>query len=379
MSKASPLVNGFARPLLPILPASVFALALLTPGTGHACSGTDCIQIWSTEDGGGALAVYWDFTNKKVNAPYIFCGTSDCIFSTIDPGFMTPPDVPPDGYYPLIDGTEVSIEALSLDPGLNVMIQGNKLVENEPEFLGTAPTLHVHPTWGLRLPDKVEADYTMTFILTTDSPAYTSSQEYSLIIASVLPPTPSDSTPTPTPTATPSPTGCPADLNDDQHVTIDELVLAVGAALGSEPVEPAFDLDGDGSVSVSELVAAVEAMLDGCPGVPLDPTLANIQRTIFTPRCAISICHNSQYKAGTMVLEEGQAYDQLVGVEPSVFTAAEAGFLRVDPGDPENSFLLVKINGPPPGEGSRMPLQGRLLNAREEQLIRDWIAQGAQP
>jgi len=66
-----------------------------------------------------------------------------------------------------------------------------------------------------------------------------------------------------------------------------------------------------------------------------------------------------------------------VGVPPTVDTARAAGFLRVDPGKPENSFLIVKLDGPPPGEGSRMPLTGALLTDAEVQLISDWIAQGA--
>jgi hypothetical protein len=48
--------------------------------------------------------------------------------------------------------------------------------------------------------------------------------------------------------------------------------------------------------------------------------------------------------------------------------------LRVDPGHPENSFLLVKLEGPPPDQGSRMPLTGAPLTDAEIQRIRDWIA-----
>ena len=81
--------------------------------------------------------------------------------------------------------------------------------------------------------------------------------------------------------------------------------------------------------------------------------------------------------AGNLVLDADHAYAQLVGVEPFIDTARAAGLLRVDPGHPENSFLLVKLEGPPPDQGSRMPLTGPLLSATAEiRLIRDWIAQG---
>ena len=57
----------------------------------------------------------------------------------------------------------------------------------------------------------------------------------------------------------------------------------------------------------------------------------------------------------------------------------EAGQLRVDPGRPDNSFLLIKLVGPPLGAGSRMPLLGDPLDAGQIQLVADWILQGAQP
>jgi hypothetical protein len=50
-------------------------------------------------------------------------------------------------------------------------------------------------------------------------------------------------------------------------------------------------------------------------------------------------------------LSAGSAYDQLVGVLPD-----------------------VKLEGPPPDQGSRMPLTGAPLTEAEIQRIRDWIA-----
>jgi len=89
-------------------------------------------------------------------------------------------------------------------------------------------------------------------------------------------------TPTATPlstnTATPSvtqsraPTGtaavpaCAGDCNGNGQVTVDDLVLAVNIALGSQPVArcAAVDRDGNGVVSVAELVTAVTRALNGC-------------------------------------------------------------------------------------------------------------------
>jgi hypothetical protein len=87
----------------------------------------------------------------------------------------------------------------------------------------------------------------------------------------------------------------------------------------------------------------------------------------------------AQSPAGNLILETGQSYAQLVGVPPDVSTARDAGLLRVDAGHPENCFLLIKLEGPPPDQGSRMPLNDSPLSEAEIQRIRDWIAQGAHP
>jgi hypothetical protein len=52
--------------------------------------------------------------------------------------------------------------------------------------------------------------------------------------------------------------------------------------------------------------------------------------------------------------------------------------LRVDPGNPDNSFLLRKLLGPGPGEGNRMPANSSTpLSDRVVGAVRDWILAGA--
>ncbi len=108
-------------------------------------------------------------------------------------------------------------------------------------------------------------------------------------------------------------------------------------------------------------------------------SLAIIQAMIFDATCTTAFCHDSQGMSGGLVLEAGQSYANLVGVEPTNPAALEAGLLRVDPGDPDNSFILIKLDDPSPEEGSRMPLGLPPLSASEVQLIRAWIAAGAPP
>lgn len=66
---------------------------------------------------------------------------------------------------------------------------------------------------------------------------------------------------------------CPGDCNGDFEVTVNELVLGVGIALGQNAVAqcPAIDRDGDGEVTIDELLAAVSAALNSCPSA-LTPT-----------------------------------------------------------------------------------------------------------
>ena len=76
---------------------------------------------------------------------------------------------------------------------------------------------------------------------------------------------------TPTATASGAPTGtpgfCAGDCNGDGAVAIDELILGVNIALGSQPVSacPGFDTDGDGTTRIDELILAVQNALAGCP------------------------------------------------------------------------------------------------------------------
>jgi putative iron-regulated protein len=70
---------------------------------------------------------------------------------------------------------------------------------------------------------------------------------------------------------------CGGDCDADGTVTINELVLAVGIALGTNPASAcsAIDTDGDDQASIAELVAAVGHALDGCPLARLDVGIIN--------------------------------------------------------------------------------------------------------
>ena len=89
-------------------------------------------------------------------------------------------------------------------------------------------------------------------------------------------------------------------------------------------------------------------------------------------RC--STCHLSGDEAGKLALYAGGAYDSLVNV-PAIVGPLK----RVAPGDPDNSFLLRKIEGTQAdvGGGARMPLGSTPLPDELVKAIRTWIEAGA--
>jgi hypothetical protein len=92
-------------------------------------------------------------------------------------------------------------------------------------------------------------------------------------------PTPTATLPlgTPPPTATPPPgaptptvppgSACLGDCDNDRTVSVSDLVRGVSIALALQPLSacPGFGGNNDGRVSVNELVAAVGNALGGCP------------------------------------------------------------------------------------------------------------------
>ena len=77
-------------------------------------------------------------------------------------------------------------------------------------------------------------------------------------------------------------------------------------------------------------------------------------------------------------LTEGNSYDQLVGIR----ALEDPTLHRVVAGDPERSFLYLKVGGAPPladipAIGTRMPPRAPPIDPEDMDLIRRWILQGA--
>lgn len=131
------------------------------------------------------------------------------------------------------------------------------------------------------------------------------------------------------------------------------------------------------------LVLALSSSLWGCSNRPTEPSdgpvrFANDIQPILTSSCASSGCHgsNAEPPEKPMVLLAGQAYDNIVGVS----SAQLATMLRIRPGEPDNSYLVHKIQGTQGsvgGSGERMPLGQGPLSQSTIALIRRWVTEGA--
>ncbi len=109
------------------------------------------------------------------------------------------------------------------------------------------------------------------------------------------------------------------------------------------------------------------------------PTLSDEVQPIFTSSCAFNGCHGGSIlepPEKPMSLAAGQTRSNTVNV-PSL----QAPSLdRIEPGRPDDSYLVHKIQGTQGevgGSGERMPLGLPALTQGEIDLIRGWIADGA--
>ena len=105
----------------------------------------------------------------------------------------------------------------------------------------------------------------------------------------------------------------------------------------------------------------------------LPPTLASIQETIFTRICVA--CHYAGGSAPMSLIDEATSYANLVNVNAFMCFGD-----RVEPGLPDSSCLVLKVEGSPLISADRMPPPPMpALEQVQIDLIRDWITDGALP
>ena len=102
-----------------------------------------------------------------------------------------------------------------------------------------------------------------------------------------------------------------------------------------------------------------------------DPSFRDHIQPVFSMNCALPGCHDSASKGG-LVLLVGPAYTNIVNVD----SIQDRSKKRVLPGDAENSYLVIKIEGRQT-IGARMPLAREELDNIHIQNIKNWINRGA--
>jgi hypothetical protein len=109
----------------------------------------------------------------------------------------------------------------------------------------------------------------------------------------------------------------------------------------------------------------------GSSGGPVTADLESIQENVFTPICAQ--CHIGASAPEGLQLDAAHSYNLLVGV-PSV---EQPNLLRVNPGNPDASYIVHKIEGEAGITGGQMPLGETPLPQATIDAIRQWITNGA--
>ena len=107
-------------------------------------------------------------------------------------------------------------------------------------------------------------------------------------------------------------------------------------------------------------------------------TLSGDVQPIFTSNCALSGCHAGTNPQEGMNLSAGQTFANVVNVQAMELSTMN----RVTPDEPDNSYLVHKVQGTHlnvGGSGNQMPLGRSPLTQTDIDLIRAWIEAGALP
>lgn len=142
------------------------------------------------------------------------------------------------------------------------------------------------------------------------------------------------------------------------------------ASLESPPVDAARASDG-----------AILGEPDAPTGDPACAEAANhsdftwIQDNVLTPSCATGPCHDAIEPDVDLDLSAGAAHGNLVNKGAST----QSGWIRVVPGSPDDSYLVVALGrapGPMPRDGF-MPLNMPPLCEAKLEAVERWILAGA--
>lgn len=148
------------------------------------------------------------------------------------------------------------------------------------------------------------------------------------------------------------------------------LVLSACSGSGSDDMEMGGDTAGDTTAGDTTAGDTTAGETTGGDTAPFDATFAAIQTNVFDISCIA--CHAGAEPPAQLSLESDLSYSSLVGVSSTEVPAV----LRVAAGDPDNSYLIQKMEGTA-AVGSQMPLGGVPLSTEVIAVVRAWISAGA--
>jgi hypothetical protein len=176
-----------------------------------------------------------------------------------------------------------------------------------------------------------------------------------------------------------------ADASDDQGVA-QVRFLADDALIGSDTTAP-YSVSWDTTSSANGTVTltaeaedlagnvGVSATVDVTVDNAVPVSFADIQAQVFGPIC--SVCHtgptSGNLPSGMNLSSAASSYAALVNVT----SIQQSGLLRVEPGNPDDSYLIRKLEGGPGITGGQMPQGGPFLDQATIDTIRQWISDGA--
>ena len=125
--------------------------------------------------------------------------------------------------------------------------------------------------------------------------------------------------------------------------------------------------NGDGLNSIGQPIGS-----GGGGTVPLTADFQSIQDNVFTPIC--SPCHSGASAPEGLQLDAAHSYNLLVGVPSQEVPTLD----RVKPGDPNSSYIIIKLTNGPGIVGQQMPRGEPPLPQATIDVIKQWITNGAQ-
>jgi len=131
------------------------------------------------------------------------------------------------------------------------------------------------------------------------------------------------------------------------------------------------------------LLLIVPAAVVGCPPGTLEdpdrfidasttcPPGYDVPKDLFAKRC-VQNCHSKKDKKGKLDLESPDVASRLIGVPSG--NADCAVHLLIDPADPDQSYLLEKLEDSSPACGKQMPNTPKKATAAERDCVRQWVS-----